>query len=135
MPRTGFRLRVSIVGRVWRTAVMLLGVLLFVPAALNGSFELWWRIGAGLAALSSLVGLRLLWGAVLVVRPAGLRIQRNWPLRRDVAWYRLESIEVVPGVWNLDLVLNSGERLVLPPVHDLERLYALVEQHRAALDA
>jgi hypothetical protein len=136
VPRTGFRLRISPIGRVWRTAVMLLGLLLFVPASVSGTFDLWWRLGSGLAAVACLLGLRVLWGAVVVVSPGGLRVQRNWPLRRDVRWYRILRIDVVPGFWHLEVELNSGERLVLPAVEDIERLYDLMEQHRhQALEA
>jgi len=133
--RTGFRLRISLFGRVWRTAVLVLGLGLFVSVTLSGAFDVWWRIGCGVAALLCLAGLRILWGSVVVVSPAGLRIQRNWPLRRDVRWYRILSIDVIPGFWHLEVELNSGERLVLPTVEDIERLYDLMERHRQALDA
>ena len=135
MRGTGFRLRVSAVGRLWRTVVLVVGLLLFVPGALSGAIDVWWRLVYALGALSCVAGLRILWGAVVVVRPTGLRIQRNWPLRRDFLWYRILSIDVIPGFWHLEIELNSGERVTLPAVDDLERLYQLMEKHRSALDA
>ena len=41
----------------------------------------------------------------------------------------------MPGFWHLEIELNSGERITLPAVDDLERLYQLMEHHRQALDA
>lgn len=125
----------SAIGRLWRTVVLVLGLVLFVPAAASGAVAGWWRLLCAVAALTCLAGLRILWGSVVLVRPEGLRIQRNWPLRRDVRWYRILAIDVVPGFWHLEVELNSGERLTLPAVDDLERLYELMEQHRTALDA
>ena len=72
---------------------------------------------------------------VVVVRPDGLRVQRNWSFRRNYRWYRILAIDVVPGFWHLEVELNSGERVTLPAVDDLERLYDLMEQRRQALDA
>ena len=135
MGRTGFRLRVSTWGRVIRSIVLALGLVMFVPAALSGALDPWVRIFGALGALSCLVGLRILWGSVVVVRPQGLRVQRNWPFRRDIRWYRILAIDVIPGFWHLEIELNSGERLTLPAVDDLERLYQLMEYHRQALDA
>jgi hypothetical protein len=133
--RTGFRLRVSLFGRLARTIVLVLGLGLFVPGALSGALDPWVRAFATLSALLCLVGLRILWGSVIVVRPQGLRVQRNWPFRRDFRWYRILSIDVIPGFWHLEIELNSGERVVLPAVDDLDRLYQLMEYHRQALDA
>lgn len=135
MGRTGFRLHVSLLGRVTRSLVMVLGLVLFVPGALSPSLDLWARAIAVFSAVLCAVGLRILWGSVVVVRPQGLRIQRNWPIRRDFRWYRILSIDVIPGFWNLEIELNSGERIALPAVDDLERLYQLMEYHRQALDA
>jgi hypothetical protein len=115
--------------------VLILGLLMFVPATLSGAIPGLWRVLLGLVVLFCLAGLRILWGPVVVVGPKGLRIQRNWPLRRDFLWYRILSIDVIPGFWHLEIELNSGERVTLPAVDDLERLYHLMEQHRSALDA
>ena len=115
--------------------MLLLGLLLFVPGAAAGAIELWWRLFCVVGALACAAGLRILWGSVVVVRTDGLRIQRNWPFRRDFRWYRMLAIDVVPGFWHLEIELNSGERVTLPAVDDLERLYDLMEHHRQALDA
>jgi hypothetical protein len=126
---------VSLFGRLARSIVLALGLVLFVPGALSGGLDPWVRAFATLSALLCLVGLRILWGSVIVVRPQGLRVQRNWPFRRDFRWYRILSIDVIPGFWHLEIELNSGERVVLPAVDDLDRLYQLMEYHRQALDA
>jgi len=115
--------------------VLLLGLLMFVPGVIAAGIDLWWRLLFLFGALACAAGLRILWGSVVVVRPSGLRVQRNWPFRRDFLWYRILAIDVVPGFWHLEIELNSGERITLPAVDDLERLYQLMEQHRQALDA
>lgn len=130
----GFRLHLRPLTRVVRTLFLLVCLVVAVSWALAGG-EWWFRAVAALAALSSVAGLRILWGSVVVVRPEGLRIQRNWPLRRDIRWYRILAIDVIPGFWHLEVELNSGERLTLPAVDELDRLYRLMEQHRQALDA
>jgi hypothetical protein len=122
-------------GRLLRSAVLLLGLLMFVPGVIASGIDLWWRAVFVAATLACVAGLRILWGSVVVVRPQGLRVQRNWPFRRDFLWYRILAIDVVPGFWHLEVELNSGERITLPAVDDLERLYQLMEQHRQALDA
>jgi hypothetical protein len=124
-----------VLGRVARSAVLLIGLAIFVPGVLAGGLPVWWRLFALVGGLLCLAGLRILWGSVVVVRPAGLRVQRNWPLRREYAWYRILAIDVIPGFWHLEIELNSGQRVTLPAVDDLERLYQLMEYHRQALDA
>ena len=42
---------------------------------------------------------------------------------------------MIPGFWNLEIELNSGERVELPPVQNLNELYEEIERHRTALDA
>lgn len=132
---TGFRLRLSPIGRVLRSLVLVLGLVIFVPAVVAGALDPWWRFFCVLGALSCVAGLRILWGSVVVVRADGLRVQRNWPFRKNYRWYRILAIDVVPGFWHLEVELNSGERVTLPAVDDLERLYDLMEHHRQALDA
>jgi hypothetical protein len=126
---------VSAFGRLWRSVVLVLGLAMFAPGVVVGDIDLWWRLLCLVGALSCAAGLRILWGSVILVRPQGLRIQRNWPFRRDFQWYRILSIDVIPGFWHLEIELNSGERITLPAVDDLERLYQLMETHRQALDA
>ncbi|MCU0311280.1 MAG: PH domain-containing protein [Acidimicrobiales bacterium] len=131
----GFRLHMRPVARVVRTVVLVVCMLLAGSWAWFAGPELWFRVASAVVALACVAGLRILWGPVVVVRPEGLRIQRNWPLRRDIPWYRILAIDVIPGFWNLEIELNSGQRLALPAVDDLDRLYRLMEQHRQALDA
>jgi len=85
--------------------------------------------------VTAVLAVRMMVGAVVVVRDGGLRLQKNWPHRRDIPWYRILASDVIPGFWNLELELNSGERLELPPVADLNALYEDIERHRTALDA
>jgi hypothetical protein len=131
----GFRLHMKPVPRLLRTVLLVLCVVLAGSWAIAGAAELWFRVASGAVALMSLAGLRILWGSVVVVRDDGLRIQRNWPIRRHYPWYRILTIDVIPGFWHLEIELNSGERIALPAVDDLDRLYRLMEHHRQALDA
>ena len=121
--------------RLVRTALLVLCLVLSVSWAVAGVLEAWVRASGVLVALASVAGLRILWGPVVVVRDEGLRVLRNWPLRRDIRWYRILAIDVIPGFWHLEVEPNSGQRLALPPVDDLDRLYRLMEHHRQALDA
>lgn len=130
----GYRLRMSPLARALRVGLFVVLGLLFVPGILAG-IDLWWRVVSGAGLIASGLALRTVLGPVVVVREKGLRIQRNWPLRRDVTWYRILTIDVIPGFWNLEVELNSGERLSLPCVEDLDDLYERMETHRQALDA
>ena len=107
----------------------------FVPGIFAPGLSFWWHALSVFGLLTSVAGLRILLGSVVVVRPQGLRVQRNWPLRRDIPWYRMLEIDVIPGFWNLEVELNSGERLSLPCVENLDDLYHRMEHHRQALDA
>ncbi len=109
--------------------------LFFVPGIFADGFPLWWRALSVIGAVTAVLAIRTLVGAVLVVRERGLRIQRNWPYRRDIDWYRILATDVIPGFWNLELELNSGERVELPAVADFDALYHDIERHRTALDA
>lgn len=131
----GFRLHMRPFARVVRTIVLAVCLVLAGSWALAGTSDVWFRVVSGVVALACVAGLRIIWGPVVVVRPQGLRVQRNWPLRRDYPWYRILAIDVIPGFWNLEVELNSGQRLALPAVDELDRLYRLMEQHRQALDA
>jgi hypothetical protein len=135
MQSKGYRLRM----RMWRRALLtgLLAViaLFFVPSIVAPGLQLWWRALSLIGLLSAAAGLRILLGSVVVVRPRGLRLQRNWPIRREIPWYRILQIDVIPGFWNLEIELNSGERLALPCVEHLDDLYHRMEHHRQALDA
>jgi hypothetical protein len=131
----GFRLHMRPFARAVRTLVLVVCLVLAASWALLGTSDVWFRVASAVLALACVAGLRILWGPVVVVRPEGLRVQRNWPLRRDYPWYRILAIDVIPGFWNLEVELNSGQRLALPAVDELDRLYRLMEQHRQALDA
>jgi hypothetical protein len=130
-----YRLRMSPLRRIATAALLVLIAVFFVPGILADGLELWWRVVSLVGFVTALIGLRIILGAVLVVRDRGLLILRNWPLRRDIPWYRILQIDVIPGFWNLEIELNSGERISLPPVHDLDGLYQRMERHRQALDA
>ena len=125
----------SPVARAVRVVLLSFVALVFVPGVIASGIDLWWRAVSLLGVVISLVGVRMMVGAVLVVRDEGLRIQKYWPHRRDLAWYRILASDVIPGFWNLELELNSGERVELPPVGDINALYADIERHRTALDA
>ncbi len=131
----GFRLHMRPWVRVLRTGLLVICLLLAASWAWFAGPEMWFRVASAVVALACVAGLRILWGPVVVVRDDGLRIQRNWPLRRTIPWYRVLAIDVIPGFWHLEVELNSGQRLALPAVDDLDRLYRLMEQHRQALDA
>lgn len=135
MQKKGYRLRMSALRRIFLVGLLALLAVFFVPGIFAPGLRLWWH-GLSLLGLgTALAGLRILLGPVLVVRPEGLRMQRNWPFRRNIPWYRILEIDVIPGFWNLEIELNSGERLSLPCVEHLEDLYNRMEHHRQALDA
>ncbi len=125
----------SVLRRGLTVALLVLVALFFVPGAVSAELPWWWRAMSGAGFVLSLLGIRTLLGAVLVVRHDSLRIYRFWPLRRDIPWYRILTIDVIPGFWHLEVELNSGERMALPPVRDIEDLYESMERYRQALDA
>ena len=107
----------------------------FVPGVISSGISLWWRAVSLVGLVTAVLAIRTVVGPVLIVRDEGLRVQKMWPYRRDIPWYRILATDVVPGFWNLELELNSGERVELPPVDDLNALYDEIERHRTALDA
>ncbi len=125
----------SVLRRGLTVALLVVVALFFVPGTLAPELPWWWRAMSALGFVLSLLGIRTLLGAVLVVRGDRLRIYKFWPLRRDIPWYRILAIDVIPGFWHLEIELNSGERMALPPVHDIEDLYESMERNRQALDA
>jgi hypothetical protein len=125
----------SPVARVWRVALLSIIALFFIPGVAASDLDLWWRTVSLAGLVTAVLAVRMLVGAVIIVRDEGLRVQKNWPRRRDIPWYRILASDVIPGFWNLELELNSGERLELPPVADLNALYEDIERHRTALDA
>jgi hypothetical protein len=125
----------SPISRTLRVALLVLIALFFVPGVFADGLPGWWRVLSAVGLVTAVLAIRTLVGAVLVVRERGLRLQRTWPYRRDIDWYRILATDVIPGFWNLELELNSGERVELPPVADLNALYDDIERHRTALDA
>jgi len=132
---TKYRWRMRRTSRAIRVVVLLITVAFFVPGVVHAGISLWWRVVCLIGLVTALLAIRTVVGPVLVVRDEGLRVQKVWPKRRDIPWYRILATDVVPGFWNLELELNSGERVELPPVDDLNALYDDIERHRTALDA
>jgi hypothetical protein len=132
---TKYRWRLRRTSRVIRVAVLSVIVIFFVPGVISSGISLWWRAVSLVGLVTALLAIRTVVGPVLIVRDEGLRVQKVWPYRRDIPWYRILATDVVPGFWNLELELNSGERVELPPVDDLNALYDEIERHRTALDA
>jgi len=135
MQPTRYRLRMSPVARVVRVVLLSIIAVVFVPGVISPGLDFWWRAVSLVGLVTAVLGARMMLFAVLVVRDEGLRLQKNWPHRRDIPWYRILASDVIPGFWNLELELNSGERVELPPVGDINALYADIERHRTALDA
>ena len=121
--------------RVLRAGVLAALGVCFVPALLADGVDLGWRALSLVGLLSSGYGLRIVLGPAVEVRPDGLRIMKSWPRRRDIPWYRIFEVEVVPGFWLLDIELNSGERIELPCVERVDDLYERIEELRQRLDA
>lgn len=130
-----YRLRLSPLRRWGAVLVTALAGAFFVAGLARPDTDLAWKALSVVGLISCVLALHSVLGAALVVRPQGLRIQRTWPLRRDIRWYRMLRVDVIPGFWHLEVELNSGERIVLPCVEDVDRLYEQMEAHRQALDA
>ncbi len=121
--------------RVIQVTLLSLIGLFFLPGVVDSQLTLWWRFVTLVGLITSVLAIRTVVGAVLIVSDKGLRVQKTWPHRRDIPWYRILATDVIPGFWNLELELNSGERVELPPVADINALYEDIERHRTALDA
>lgn len=106
----------------------------FFAAGVVVPMDGWWRALSIVGLALTLLGARAIVGPVVVVRPEGLRLQPSWPRRRDIPWYRILSIDVIPGFWYLEIELNSGERVALPCVQEIDELYEEMERYRQALD-
>lgn len=122
----------------WRrwAMVVLLSVIavVMVPGVFGTAVDVAWRLVAFVGFVTALLGVRTLLGPIVVVGSDGLVVQKNWPLRRRIAWHRILGVDVVPGFWNLEVELNSGERVTLPCVEHLDTLYEDVESRRQAID-
>lgn len=131
----GFRLQLRRPLRALWTAVLCLTTAFFIPAVLGFGIDLAWRALSMVGLITSLIGLRIVWGPAIVVGEAGLRVYRTWPLHRDFPWYRILEVDIIPGFWNIEVEMNSGERLELPCVEHLDWLYESIEKYRSNLDA
>lgn len=130
-----YRLAMSPLVRVLRVVVLAVFGLLFLAFAIGTGVDPLWRL-FGVAGLAwAVVAVRIVLGPAVIAGHDGLRIVRSWPLRRDIPWYRILEVEVVPGAWVLHIELNSGEHIELPSVEHLDRLYREVEDRRRRLDA
>ena len=132
---TRYRLRMSPITRALRTVVLGAIGVCFVPALFGGNVDPGWRLLSLVGLLSSAYGLRIVLGPAVEVRHEGLRLMKSWPRRRDIAWYRILEVDIVPGYWLLDIELNSGERIELPCVEHVDDLYERIEELRQRLDA
>jgi hypothetical protein len=132
---TKYRWRLSRRRRILQVALMTFIGLFFLSGLADGQLDWWWRFVSLVGVVTSGLSIRTLVGPVLIVSDKGLRVQKAWPRRRDIAWYRILATDVIPGFWNLEIELNSGERIELPPVADINALYEDIERHRTALDA
>ncbi len=130
-----YRLRMSRVNRILRTVMFTVIALCFLPAVFGGGIDTSVRLLSAAGILSSIYGLRIILGPAVEVRPDGLRLLKAWPRRRDIAWYRILEVDIVPGFWMLDLRLNSGEAISLPCVENVDDLYERIEELRSKLDA
>lgn len=130
MSTGGYRLRMSGLRR-WSTVVLLGAIAAFMaPGVFVSDAPISWRLVAVAGVVTAFAGVRTLVGAVVVVRDEGVRLQRNWPLRRNIGWQSIRGVDVIPGYWTLELELDSGERVGLPCVEDFEDLYRAMEHHR-----
>jgi hypothetical protein len=135
MPPVGYRLQMSVFARLFRVTLYLVLSVLFVPGLVDPASPLHIRLGCVLGVALSVYGLRVVLGPAVVVRPEGLRIFTWWPRHRDIAWYRVYAVDIVPGRWLLELELNSGDRISLPVVERVDALYEQIEDLRQRLDA
>ncbi|MCX7620723.1 MAG: hypothetical protein N2037_07780 [Acidimicrobiales bacterium] len=89
-----------------------------------------WRLLSAIAFVLALWSIRIIHGRAIIVSDRYLRLQDRWPLKRDIPWYRILEVDVVPGLWTLEIELNSGLRIQLPCVEGFDDLYERIEQHR-----
>ena len=127
----GYRLRFRLGVRVSWTALLVFSIAFLVPVVTAPSLDIWWHLLGVSGIVSALAGLRVMWGAAIVVGAEGLRIYRPWwPLHRDIAWYRILATDIIPGFWFLEIEMNSGERIELPCVEHMDELYERIESYR-----
>jgi hypothetical protein len=135
MAPTGYRLQMSVLARVWRVGLYVVLAVLFAPGLVDPASPVTLRLGCAVGVALCGFGLRVVLGAAVVVREEGLRYYTWWPRHRDLAWYRIYAVDVIPGQWLLELELNSGDRVTLPVVERVDDLYEQIEDLRQRLDA
>lgn len=133
--KRGYRLRMSPIARWSRVALFTVCGLILLSGIFVTVEGLFWKVVSALGVVASVLAIRIVLGPAVVVTPDELIVQRNWPLRRHIKWYRIDHAEVIPGVWVLLVELISGERFELPAVEHLDDLYADLEHYRKALDS
>jgi len=120
--------------RISRTILLTVLAVIFVPMFIGG-IDLQYRVLSLAGFASSLYGLRIVHGPTIEVRADGLVILKHWPFRRDLRWYQIFAVDVIPGFWMLSIELNSGERIDLPCVEHIDDLFDQIEARRHRLDA
>lgn len=106
-----------------------------LASGIGASPSVIWTVVSVVGIAIALMGLRAVLGRAVLVESDALVVQPYWPKRRRVLWYRIDQVEVVPESWSLVVELNSGERIALPCVEQVDDLYERVEHHRKALDS
>src|SRR5690242_18414005 len=92
---TGYRLQFRLATRVIWTLLLVATFLFFAPIIVSSAFGFWWRLLAFAVTLTTAAGIRVMWGAAVVVGRRGMRIYRPWwPLHRDIAWYRILATDI-----------------------------------------
>jgi hypothetical protein len=134
MTPNGYRLQMTTFTRVRRVVMYVVLGLLFVPVLIEPTSTPLIRAGCLLGLALSAFGLRVALGAAVIVKKEGLRVYTWWPRHRDIPWYRVFAVDVVPGHWLLELELNSGDRVRLPVVERVDELYEQIEDLRQRLD-
>src|SRR5262245_32421421 len=110
------------------------GLILLVEASLS-AVGWFWRAISAVGVLAAMLAVRIVLGPAVVVTSNALIIQRTWPAKRRIPWYRIDHAEVMPGFWTILVELIDGERLELPCVEHIDDLYENLEHYRTALDS
>ena len=131
----GYRLRMSPLARWFRVALFVVCGFVLLSGIIYAREGLFWQVLGAVGVVGSVLAIRIVLGPAVVVTPDELIVQRNWPIKRRMKWYRIDHAEVIPGMWVLVVELISGERFELPCVEHLDDLYANLEHYRKALDS
>lgn len=110
--------------RRWLTVGLLVVIaMIMAPGIISAAVDFQWRLVALFGVVTAVSGVRTLLGPIVVIDSGELVIQKNWPFRRRIPLNQINGIDVVQGFWNLEVELESGERVVLPCVEHLDALY------------